>query len=87
MAAVMIGVDPHKASHTAVAISASEEPLSELRVRASAVQVERLLVWAAADLGDRGRRHTPVKGIKGTIVERWDASNGSDALVAGPGTV
>jgi len=48
MAAVMIGVDPHKASHTAVAISGAEEPLGELRVRASAVQAERLLEWAAA---------------------------------------
>ena len=48
MAAAMIGVDPHKASHTAVAISAAEEPLGELRVRASAVQAERLLAWAAA---------------------------------------
>ena len=48
MAAVMIGVDPHKASHTAVAISAAEERLGELRVRASAVQAERLLMWAAA---------------------------------------
>ena len=48
MAAVMIGVDPHKASHTAVAISAAEEPLGELRVRACAVQAERLLAWAAA---------------------------------------
>jgi transposase len=48
MAAVMIGVDPHKASHTAVAISAAEEPLGELRVRACAVQAERLLEWAAA---------------------------------------
>jgi transposase len=48
MAVVMIGVDPHKASHTAVAISAAEEPLGELRVRACAVQVERLLAWAAA---------------------------------------
>ena len=37
MAAVMIGVDPHKASHTAVAISAAEEPLGELRVRACVV--------------------------------------------------
>jgi transposase len=44
----MIGVDPHKASHTAVAISAAEEPLGELRVRACAVQAERLLAWAAA---------------------------------------
>jgi transposase len=48
MAMVMIGIDPHKASHTAVAISAAEEPLGELRVRASASQAERLLVWAAA---------------------------------------
>jgi len=48
MAAVMIGVDPHKASHTAVAISAAEEPLGELRIRACAAQAERLLAWAAA---------------------------------------
>src|SRR5262250_748335 len=48
MAAVMIGVDPHKGSHTAVAIGAAEEPLGQLRVRASAVQAERLLGWAQA---------------------------------------
>ena len=46
--AVMIGIDPHKASHTAVAISAAEEPLGELRVRACAAQAEQLLAWAAA---------------------------------------
>ena len=48
MAVVMIGVDPHKASHTAVAIGVAEEPLGELRVRASAAQAERLVAWAAA---------------------------------------
>ena len=48
MAGVMIGIDPHKASHTAVAISGAEEPLGQLRVRASAAQAERLLAWAAA---------------------------------------
>jgi transposase len=48
MAAVMIGVDPHKASHTAVVISAAEEPLGELRVRACVAQAERLLAWASA---------------------------------------
>jgi transposase len=48
MVTVMIGVDPHKASHTAVAIDAAEEPLAELRVRASASQAERLLAWAQA---------------------------------------
>jgi hypothetical protein len=39
MAEVMIGVDPHKASHTAVVISVAEEALGELRVRACAGQV------------------------------------------------
>jgi transposase len=48
MAVVMIGVDPHKASHTAVAISTAEEPLGQVRVRASAAQAERLLAWAQA---------------------------------------
>jgi transposase len=48
MAAVMIGVDPHKASHTAVAIDAAEEPRGELQVRACAGQAQRLLAWAAA---------------------------------------
>ena len=44
----MIGVDPHKGSHTAVAIGAAEEPLGQVRVRASAAQAQRLLAWAAA---------------------------------------
>ena len=47
MTAVMIGVDPHKGSHTAVAISAAEEPLGDLRVRASAAQAGTLVAWAA----------------------------------------
>src|SRR5881394_3871426 len=48
MAVVMIGIGPHKASHTAVAINAAEQSLGQLRVRASAVQAERLLGWAQA---------------------------------------
>src|SRR5436190_19457463 len=48
MAAVMIGIDPHKGSHTAVAVGAGEELVGELRVRASAAQAQRLLAWAAA---------------------------------------
>ena len=42
-----IGVDPHKGSHTAVAIGAAEEPLGQLRVRACVAQAEHLLAWAA----------------------------------------
>jgi transposase len=48
MTAVMIGVDPHKGSHTAVVISTAEEPLGEIRVRASAAQAGKLAEWAAA---------------------------------------
>ena len=47
MAAVMIGVDPDKGSHTAVAIDAAEVPLGTIRVRASAAQAARLVEWAA----------------------------------------
>src|SRR5438067_11353517 len=46
MAAVMIGVDPHKGSHTAVAVGADEVPVGLVRVRACAAQAERLLTWA-----------------------------------------
>ena len=44
---VMIGIDPHKASHTAVAVDDCEEVMSELKVRACCSQVERLRQWAA----------------------------------------
>ena len=47
MMAVMIGVDPHKASHTAVAIGPAEEPLGKLRVEASEGQAAELLGWAS----------------------------------------
>jgi transposase len=47
MTAVMIGVDPHKGSHTAVVIGAAEQPLAELRVRASKTQAAELVAWAS----------------------------------------
>ena len=43
---VIIGIDPHKATHTAVAIDNSEAELSRFKVRATRVQVDRLLDWA-----------------------------------------
>ena len=44
---VIIGVDPHKASHTAVAIDTNEDQLDLKKVRASRSQVDQLLAWAA----------------------------------------
>jgi transposase len=43
---VLIGVDPHKGSHTAVAIDRDETALGELRVRSSKTQCAQLLEWA-----------------------------------------
>lgn len=48
MTAVMIGVDPHEGSRTAVVIGPAEERLGGLRVRASAAQAAELVDWAAA---------------------------------------
>ena len=47
MAGVIIGIDPHKGSHTAFAIDVRERQLGQVRVRASARQAEVLLQWAA----------------------------------------
>jgi transposase len=43
---VMIGIDPHKASHTAVAIDGDEDQLSSFKVRATNRQVDQLMSWA-----------------------------------------
>jgi transposase len=43
---VMIGIDPHKASHTAVAIGRDEDQIASVKVRATSRQVEQLLCWA-----------------------------------------
>jgi transposase len=47
MSVVMIGVDPHKASHTAVAVDDHENVLGRLRVQASGRQAEQLRAWGA----------------------------------------
>ena len=43
---VVIGIDPHKASHTAVAIDEAEDEISSVKVRATRRQVEQLVRWA-----------------------------------------
>jgi transposase len=49
---VMIGVDPHKGSHTAVAIDGDEVELATIQVRSSSRQVAELVAWAD-EFGDR----------------------------------
>lgn len=45
---VIIGIDPHKSTHTAVALGHDETELCSLQVRANASQTRRLLDWAAS---------------------------------------
>jgi hypothetical protein len=45
---VTIGVDPHKGSHTAVALDEQETVLGQLRVRSGPDQLARLSKWAEA---------------------------------------
>lgn len=59
---VVIGVDPHKATHTAVAIDASEEELVRKKVRAGPAQVEQLVSWAEP-LGTRIWAIEPAGGL------------------------
>lgn len=42
----MIGIDPHKATHTVVAVDDNEQVLDEFKLRASTTQTERLCEWA-----------------------------------------
>ena len=43
---VMIGVDPHKGSHTATMLDRAERELTRIKVRAGVRQVAELLEWA-----------------------------------------
>ena len=43
---ITIGIDPHKSSHTAVALDPAGWVLGEIRVPATKAMSERLLRWA-----------------------------------------
>jgi transposase len=46
VASTIIGVDPHKRSHTAVVLDADEAIAAQLRIPADRRQTDRLLAWA-----------------------------------------
>jgi transposase len=61
VAEVIIGIDPHKGSHTAVALDRDEHTLAKLRIKATAAQVEQLRAWAKP----RPQRTWAVEGARG----------------------
>jgi transposase len=58
---VVIGIDPHKGSHTAVAIDEHEQQLARLQVRSGPRQLDQLLAWA----GEFGERTWAVESAGG----------------------
>jgi len=57
----MIGIDPHKATHTAVAVDRDEQVIAEFTLEASNNQAERLCDWA----GGLGKREWAVESANG----------------------
>jgi transposase len=82
MAVVMIGVDPHKASHTAAAIGPAEELLGQVRVQACGSQVAQLIKWAQ----DWPERTWAVEGATGlgSLLARQLVATGEHVLDVQP---
>ena len=47
---VLIGIDPHKAGHTAAVVDQEEMAIGELTLKADRHQVERLLTWVLSTI-------------------------------------
>ena len=78
----VIGVDPHKGSHTAAALSSTEEVIAEVRVYADAKQLDHLLEWAEAF----SPRRWAVEGAGGTgaLLARQLVAAGEEVLDVAP---
>ena len=64
--AVMIGIDPHKGSHTAVALADNEEPLGELRVRTAGAVRPPDRAALGSSSSSRSARRSPSPASTGT---------------------
>ena len=87
---VMIGVDPHKGSHTATMLDRGEHELRRIKVRAGARQVSELLEWAdgveAADVGGGVGRRDGLSALPAARRRRGDgAERAGDVGVTGAG--
>jgi transposase len=81
---VIIGIDPHKASHAAFAIDDKEVELAQLEVRAGARQLEQLLGWA--DLFDDRRWAIESAGGLGALLAQQLVTAG-ECVVDVPATL
>ena len=75
---VIIGIGPHKASHTAVAIGRDEDQISTVKVRATVRPVDQLLSWAEP-FGKRTWAIESVGGL-GYLLAQQLVARGEDVL-------
>jgi Transposase len=79
---VIIGIDPHKASHAAYAIDSNEHELAQLSVRAGQRQLVELLGWARP-FGVRTWAIESASGLGYLLAQRL-VSAGEDVVDRGP---
>jgi transposase len=77
METTIIGIDPHKRSHTAVVLDDAERIAAELRVTAGRCQLEQLLAWAPP--GPRVWAVENANGL-GLLVSRQLAGHGEQVV-------
>ena len=75
-----IGIDPHKATHTAVAIDGSETVLGELTVLADRYQTEKLIDWASQLNGDDRRWAVEAAGGLGYLLSQQLIAGGEEVV-------
>jgi transposase len=78
----MIGIDPHKATHTAVAVDDDEHVIAEFTLEASNDQAERLCDWAEG-LGKREWAVESANGL-GYLIARQLVAAGETVFDAPP---
>jgi len=79
-----IGIDPHKATHTAVAIDGSETVLGELTVPADRYQTEQLIGWASQLNGDGRRWAVEAAGGLGYLLSQQLVASGEHVVDVPP---
>ena len=75
-----IGIDPHKATHTAVAIDEMEQVLGELTVPADRYQTTRLVEWASRLDGDERLWTVEAAGGLGCLLSQQLITHGEQVV-------
>jgi transposase len=79
-----IGIDPHKATHTAVAIDELETVLGEFTVAAGQYQAKRLICWAAEFNGDGRLWAVEAAGGLGHLLSQQLVTDGEQVVDVPP---